>query len=234
MIKAILFDCDGTLVDSESQTGQSISMVLERHGFPDLEIPTSWTRGVAWEAITAQILKVYPQLPPTPDYTQEFVDTWDSLVTQAPAIPGAPAAVEEAHRWFSIALVTSSHHKSVDPMLTSLGMARFFPKKHRICAENVTRSKPDPQGYLLAAEKLGVQPHECLVFEDSEAGLKASRAAGMQSMAVLETNLNPGVCRELADHSIQNFNDLPLSFWCAMANPSTCYPSQSSLIQACL
>lgn len=234
MIKAILFDCDGTLVDSESQTGQSIQMVLERHGFQGLKVPVSWTRGQAWEAIAKRILATYPQLPKTPDYAQEFITSWESLVAQAPAIPGAVKALREAHRWFSIALVTSSHNRSVEPMLQHHGIAGYFKREARVCAEDVVNSKPHPEAYLTAAAKLGVEPHECLVFEDSIAGIRSAKAAGMQCIAILETTHNPDECRATADHSIQNFNTLPSTFWSSMAQPTVVHATQSSLIQACL
>ena len=56
-----------------------------------------------------------------------------------------------------------------------------------ICAEDVTRGKPDPEGYLAAAKRLGVTPDACIVIEDAPAGLAAARAAGMRSVGVIGT-----------------------------------------------
>lgn len=217
MIKAILFDCDGTLVDNESQTGIAVEKVLQSYGIEDANIPAAWTRGQTWNSIAQRIQRLYPVIADAEQLAEEFTQVWDTLVLHAPPVRGAVDAVKEAARWFVLGMVTSSPNRSVSPLLEHLGIAAFIPSERRVCAEHVTKSKPDPEGYLLAAKRLLVRPEECLVFEDSEAGILAARAAGMYCIAVLQTTTEPARCRELSDSSIQSFESLPTTFWSTLA-----------------
>ncbi len=220
MIKAILFDCDGTLVDTEDQTGMAITQVMTEYDITDASIPTAWTRGQTWNIIAQRIQRLYPAIPCANTLAEELTDAWEQLVVVAPPITGAVDAVHAAHPWFALGMVTSSPGRSVGPLLEQLGLDELIPMSARVCAEHVTKSKPNPEGYLLAAEKLGVRPESCLVFEDSEAGILAARAAGMRCIAILETATDPKGCRKLADRSITHFNELPLLFWRTMAGAS--------------
>lgn len=77
-----------------------------------------------------------------------------------------------------IAIATGSSHTSVQPVIDSLGLA----PDALAASEDVTRGKPHPDLFLLAAEKLGVRPEDCIVVEDSEVGIEAARRAGMKAL----------------------------------------------------
>jgi len=80
--------------------------------------------------------------------------------------------------------VSGSTRESVTASLTTLGILDRF--ETLVCAGDYERSKPDPQPFLIAAERLGVAPEDCLVFEDTDMGIQAATAAGMASVKVLQ------------------------------------------------
>jgi beta-phosphoglucomutase family hydrolase len=84
------------------------------------------------------------------------------------------------------AVVTSTPRANLEMILESLGLAGWF--EALVTAEDVTRGKPDPEGFLLAARKLGIEPRRCVVIEDAPAGLEAAKAAGMRAIGVTTTH----------------------------------------------
>ena len=83
-----------------------------------------------------------------------------------------------------MAVVSGSTRESVTKSLEILGLLDRFDAL--VCAEDYTRSKPDPEPFLVAAQRLGVAPADCLVFEDTEMGVQAATAAGMASVKILQ------------------------------------------------
>ena len=168
--QAFLFDMDGTLITSTAAAERVWSRWAERHGLDlDAFIPT--IHGVrAIDTIRRQNL---------PDIDLDAEVAWvergeiEDVEGVAP-IPGAAAFVKRLppDRW---AVVTSA---SVPLAKARLEAAGVEPPRTLITAEDVERGKPDPAGYLKAAEALGFAVADCLVFEDAEAGIKAGEAAG--------------------------------------------------------
>ena len=81
-----------------------------------------------------------------------------------------------------LALVSSTPHANIELVLRSLGVETAFDVI--VGEEDVTRGKPDPEGFLLAAERLGVPPGECVVIEDAPAGVEAAKRGGMRCVGV--------------------------------------------------
>ena len=125
------------------------------------------------------------------DYDAVLLDLFGTLVDDAGrAIDGAQTLLDRlaAARW---AIVTSCPRSLAHRLLERAGL-RFPP--HLICADDVVAGKPAPDGYLLAAERLGVRPERCLVVEDSGTGIAAGRAAAMDVVAVF-TGRHPSFAR---------------------------------------
>lgn len=98
-------------------------------------------------------------------------------------LPGAGALVADLHQaGFAQAIGSSAPHANLELILRLTGIARYFDAI--IGSEDTQRGKPDPQVFLLAAERLGVAPPRCVVFEDAVAGVQAARAGGMKCVAV--------------------------------------------------
>jgi HAD superfamily hydrolase (TIGR01509 family) len=189
MVHAVLFDLDGTLVDSERQYGEALARALRAGaGLEITQEDRDFVIGHSWVAIHAHLAERYPGF------------TWprDQLIAATAAagrelfalegareLPGACAAVARfADK--KRALVTGSSRAEAGHMLELLGVAECFPV--RFCAEDVPRSKPAPDGYLMACERLGVAPRHAVVVEDSAAGVAAGRAAGCIVIAVRAGN----------------------------------------------
>ncbi len=211
-VDAFLFDMDGTLIDSERLTEAVVAGLLALRGVAGrVAQGLDYTRfhGVTWAAIAAMLRAAAPELGEPPPGEEPLADELQrrfhrALIDEAPqTIPGAPEAVRAAAGRGLAALVTSSQRASAVHIVARLGLGEAFSEL--VCAEDVARSKPDPECYLAAAARLGVPPARCLVFEDSEAGLLAARAAGMRTVAI-------GGRREPADLAVADFTLLPPGF----------------------
>ncbi|HAA56905.1 MAG TPA: hypothetical protein DCE42_19215 [Myxococcales bacterium] len=212
--EALLFDMDGTLVDSEPQTGQAIEQLLGQYNIPDASLPTRLTSGQSWASIVLSLEEKYPPSKGIDDLEEKLIAKWDELVRDAPvAIPGAPQAVEEASKLFSVGVVSSSPRYLIDLLLQGIGVQDWVPEGARVGGDQVTQPKPEPEGFLKCAEILGVAPGKCLVFEDSIAGLTAAKAAGMKSVLITETCMDMDICLPFADDAVQNYTQLPTHFW---------------------
>ena len=98
------------------------------------------------------------------------------------AVPEVLEHIHRSHGQIPFAMVSGSTRDSVVASLTALGLLDRFDTL--VCAGDYTRSKPHPEPFLLAAERLGVQPGRCLVFEDTEMGIQSATAASMASVKV--------------------------------------------------
>ena len=133
-------------------------------------------------------------------------------------IPGAPAAIRAAAAaGFRLGVVSSSPRAVINYFLEQLGVSDCVDARARIGAGEVRATKPDPEGFLLAARALGVEPAECLVFEDSNAGLLAARAARMRSVFITcrATDVDGNI--GLASAAIEHYDALPPTFWQRLA-----------------
>lgn len=179
--QALLFDNDGTLVSSLESvqrcwtrwaveyglTAEDFGRV-ELHGRPAAEIAADLLPADVVPEAVARIEKL------------EVEDVADGGVQLLPGTKDFLDALP-ADRW---AVVTSATRRLAEARLDAVGI---LPKT-LIAADDITRGKPDPEPYLLAARELGVDPAHCVVFEDAPAGLAAGRAAGMTTVALATTH----------------------------------------------
>ncbi len=117
-----------------------------------------------------------------------------------------------------IGLGTSACRENVELLLAHENLGDFF--ETRVIDADVERGKPDPQCYLLVAERLGVEPAKCLVFEDATAGVQAARNAGMSCWGVLTTCSEAALHKAGAEYCITNFQDSRLSWMVPGASTS--------------
>lgn len=105
-------------------------------------------------------------------------------------------------------IATSAPAMNVKFVMNKLGLRKYFDKDKIIDASMVTKSKPDPQVYLFAAEKLGVNPEDCLVFEDAPSGIDAAKSAGMKVVGVATSLSKDALIERGADFAINDFNEI--------------------------
>jgi len=193
-VRAVLFDMDGTLVDSTAIVEQVWLEFAERYGLDYNEILRT-SHGVQ----AGDTVRRYA--PAGADFealTAELGEMERTRTDGVIALPGAEALLA-ALPDDAIALVTSADRILADIRMKAAGLS--MPST-TVTAEGVSRGKPHPEGYLKAAALLGAEPADVVVFEDAPAGIAAARAAGMRTVVVGDAGgeLEPGMWR-IPDYS---------------------------------
>ncbi|MFP3579882.1 HAD-IA family hydrolase [Arthrobacter sp. fls2-241-R2A-200] len=175
-VRAVLFDMDGTLVDSTAIVEQVWSEFADRYGL-DFEDILRTSHGVQ---AGDTVRRYAPAGADIAALTAELGEMERSRIDGVVALPGA-AALLSALPPEAVALVTSADLVLAEIRMRAAGLA--MPAT-AVTSEAVTRGKPHPEGYLKAAALLGVGPADVVVFEDAPAGIAAARAAGMRTVVV--------------------------------------------------
>jgi beta-phosphoglucomutase-like phosphatase (HAD superfamily) len=175
---AYLFDCDGTIADSMPLHYVAWKKTLAENNcdFPET-LFYEWG-GMPTDKIVAQLNKMNGLNMSVEHVVTTKEGRFYDLLPTLKVIPEVLEHIDDKHGRIPFAVVSGGTRESVSKTLTILGLLDRFPIL--VCADDYTRGKPDPQAYLMAAEQLGVAPARCLVFEDTELGIQAARAAGMQ------------------------------------------------------
>ena len=188
-IQAFLFDLDGTLVDSERETAEAMARALLRgQGIAIEQYDRDYVIGRSWVAIYDSLQSRYPQLTWSREEMMARTAMLRDEVFAELGITVLPGA-KDLLRWTkerTRALVTGSSRVEATQVLPLISTDAVFDVI--FAAEDVPRSKPDPVGYQMAIARLGVEPHRCIVIEDSVAGIAAGRAAGCIVLAVKAGN----------------------------------------------
>ncbi len=227
-VRAVLFDLDGTLVDSEIHTDRAISAVTALYGIADFTLPHGETRGRTW-AHVAEVIRARTNIDRTAtELADELLALWIDLAMDVKPIPGAPEALRAAAAiGLKLGVVSSSPRSVIDSFLDKLGVADCVDARARIGGDSVSNGKPDPEGFLLAARALDVDPADALVFEDSQAGLLAAKSAGMRSVFVSCCASDIAANAALATASCTDYRALPPHFWDGLADGSGDFANRS-------
>ncbi|MFE2264599.1 HAD-IA family hydrolase [Streptomyces griseosporeus] len=178
---ALLFDNDGTLVSSLASVQRCWTKWAREYGITPEEFARVPLHGRPAAEIVADLLPA--EVVPEAVARVEQLEVEDVPGGGVELLPGTRAFLDAlpAERW---AVVTSATRRLAEARLDAVGI---LPKT-LIAADDITRGKPDPEPYLLAARRLGADPARCVVFEDAPAGLAAGRAAGMTTVALATTH----------------------------------------------
>jgi HAD superfamily hydrolase (TIGR01509 family) len=214
--RAVLFDLDGTLVDTERENVESVVLAARRWKVELDEDMRSFIVGHSWNEIHARIRR---------DYRIEV--EMDVLIAAAveekrvlfaskgyQALPGAIALVRRLHRRVGLAVVSGSSRVEVRETIAGIGLAECFD--HLLGAEDYGQGKPEPEPYQTAMRLLGVEPRACVVIEDAEPGILAGRAAGAAVIAVRRANFmgyDQSAADAVVDTLEQVTDDLLDRFW---------------------
>jgi beta-phosphoglucomutase family hydrolase len=176
--EALIFDCDGTLADTMPAHHQAWQNTLAGlgAGFPVERFYA--LAGVPTRQIARLLAEEYA-LTVDPDVLaarkeQAYVDSMPAVLPIEKVVSIARAARGR----LPIAVASGSHRALVEMTLTQIGVRDWFPVV--VAAEDTIRHKPEPDVFLLAAERLGVRPEACVVYEDADLGIEAARRAGMR------------------------------------------------------
>jgi len=176
--RALLLDMDGTLVNSDAVVERIWRRWSDRHGLDGDEV-MKVVHGRQGHASMALLLPDRPMEQNLADNARMLAEE-TADVDGVVAIPGAPEFLASL-RGLPHALVTSA---DLALATARMGAAGLSLPEVRVTAESVGASKPDPEGFLKGAAELGVDPTDCIVFEDSAAGIQAGRSAGMRVVGV--------------------------------------------------
>ncbi len=177
---AVLFDCDGVLVDSESITNRVLCTMLNESGWVISQ--EQCTRDFIGKTVRSQaaVIEAHTGKPLTDAWMAEFYERRNAaLRAELVAIDGALEAVRRIHALCNgrIACASGADRAKVEMQLAKVGMAPYF-EGHVYSGHEMPRSKPFPDVYLAAAEALKADPARCLVIEDTMTGVQAGVAAG--------------------------------------------------------
>ena len=180
--RAYLFDCDGTVVDS-----MPLHYIAWKKALAEWNCVYEEKLFYAWGGRPIrQIISLLNEQQglnmPVEQVAIRKEEYYFELLPQLKAIPEVVEHVDAMHGKIPFAIASGSRRDSVENSLKITGLIHKFDTL--VCADDYKHGKPAPDCFLLAAERLGIAPGECLVFEDTDLGIEAATAAGMASVKV--------------------------------------------------
>jgi HAD superfamily hydrolase (TIGR01509 family) len=186
---AYLFDCDGTIVDSMPLHFVAWVKALAEFGCNDFTQEFFYSMGgvpIAGvvDAINQRDGRFGEQAIPAEPFMIRYDELYFSMLPELTGVPEVLEVIHAAYGEVPFAVVSGSTRESVTRSLEALGILSLFDTL--VCAGDYAHGKPSPEPFLLAAQRLGVEPEKCLVFEDAEAGIQSATAAGMASVRIAQ------------------------------------------------
>jgi HAD superfamily hydrolase (TIGR01509 family) len=184
VLRAVVFDCDGVLVDSEPISERSWATVLARYGYTPTAGDHVATRGTS-SADTTAYYQRFVAVPPGHDLLAEVdVERRRAFADELEAFPDAVASVRAlAGEGVPLAVASSSGRVNLDLKLRKFDLLRYFDVT--VAGDEVHRGKPAPDLFLEAAAGMNVAASDCLAIDDTEIGADAAIAAGMRTVQIL-------------------------------------------------
>ena len=211
MIRAVVFDLDGVLLQSE-EVWDAVRerYVRERGGRYDEEVQRAMMGMSApeWSAYLHEEAGV-PDDPPAIN-RDVVVRMLEAYRRELPLLPGAQEAVRRAAAAFPLALASSSNREVFEAVLELAGIADCF--RATVSSEEVERGKPAPDVYLEAACRLAVAPERCTAVEDSHAGIRSAKTADLRVVAIPNASYPPDrEALQLADAVVGSLDELTVT-----------------------
>lgn len=206
-ISAIIFDLDGVIIDSNPAIIEFWSNWAMKEGFVlNNEMILEWVFG---RKVTATIDGLFSHISEARKKEIEQAGYLFDQAMQPSGIIGVQNFIRSLTEiQFTIGVATSSHYERMLQMLERVGVATYF--HHFVTAHDVSKGKPDPEPYLKMAEKLGIAPANCLVFEDANSGIQSATAAGMQTVGIGNELTKGALLLNGALEVIKDFNAIEL------------------------
>lgn len=206
----LIFDMDGTLIDSNGVWKEVDIAFLAKRGFP---YTREYYQGVAHTIFpkAAVFTKAYCKLE---ESKEEIMAEWmemagDAYATRVPVKPGVREYLEQCRdKGERMIVLTSAVPEHCRSALTHLGLMEFF--ETIFFAHDLNLEKKDPDIFLLAAEKCGVRPEECTLYDDSVDACRGAKAAGMHAVGVFDPyfSVSEAEMRAVCDGYIHSFTEL--------------------------
>lgn len=203
---AVIFDMDGVIVDSEPLHVRAFEEVFDQLGHGSdhgIHFPDFFGRSdrVVWESFISRHQPSQSLAELTHVKEQRYLEL---LHATQPIYPGVESLIRSLATTTTLGLASGSVHTMIEAVLALRGLRPLF--RAVASSQDVAHPKPAPDVFLHAAEGLGVAPAECVVVEDSAAGVAAARAAGMRVVAI--TNSLPADRLQAAHGIVSNYDEL--------------------------
>jgi HAD superfamily hydrolase (TIGR01509 family) len=190
-LAAVVFDLDGVIVDSEHVWDAARRRLASERGGRWTETASRDMMGMSSPEWSRYMHEVVGLAEPPEEISAEVVRRLEDVYSaELPLVPGAAEAVRRLGARWPLGLASSSNRPLIDLVLDLAGLTALFATT--VSSEEVARGKPAPDVYLEAAGRLGVEPAAAAAIEDSEAGIRSARAAGMRVIALPNPSYPPG------------------------------------------
>ncbi len=208
--KAFIFDLDGVIVDTAKYHFLAWKELAEHLGFDFTEEQNELLKGVS-RVRSLEILLDLGKVELSPsekeNYLKEKNDQYLNYISTMQTDEILPGIEELLHflKKENVRFALGSASKNARLILENLNLLDLFDAI--VDGNDVSTAKPDPEVFLIAAGKLGVDPSDCIVVEDAQAGIQAARTAGMTTVAIGDPKVLEG-----ADYNLRNTNELTIDF----------------------
>ena len=205
--KAAIFDMDGLILDSERTVLSIWEQIGEKYGFAGIREYGISVIGKNKKATVDEFERVYGE--PGDRYERELREIYNGLAAQG-KVPLKPHTIEllsaMKNAGMKIAIASSSTREEVTSQMEVLGALPYFDTC--VCGDQVTRSKPDPEIFLLACDALGIKPEESVGLEDSFNGVRSCKASGLFTIMVPDIIQPDDEMKGLADVILPSLKDV--------------------------
>ncbi len=214
-VAAVVFDCDGLLVETESRWTLAETAIFAEHGFPFGPEEKAMLIGRSIEAACDEMAEYFGRAGEGPAIAVDLLERVQREVEAfVEPMPGAVELVQACAARVPVAVASNSPRSLLDLALERSGLAELFP--HSVAGDEVARPKPDPELYVAACRQLNADPARSVAFEDSGTGAASARAAGLYVIVV------PSLPGKQLDHDWQltTLADPELVAWASALVPS--------------
>ncbi|MEV3820811.1 HAD family hydrolase [Aeromonas dhakensis] len=184
---ALIFDMDGTLVDSMPRHLDAWEITSAEFGLPFDRARLNEYGGIPTRKIVAILAEQHGLTIDVEAFARRKVALYMEHIQQVSVFPAMWELVRRCHGKVPMGIGTGSPRNQAESILKSTGLDAYIQVV--VSADDVVNHKPHPDTFLQVAQQLGANPANCLVFEDTQIGLQAGRAAGMETVLVLEGEL---------------------------------------------